>query len=91
MMLDCGEFLDITQIQQWQTAALAQLVGITEDLNIDVSALQKIDTAGIQALVAVVQYVEARGHNVVWSELSPAFINAATILGLQNTLRMKPE
>lgn len=90
-MLNCGELLDITQIQQWHSSALQQLDGISEDLNIDVSSLQKIDTAGIQVLASVVKYVEAQGHNVVWSELSPAFINAATILGLQNILRMVPE
>ena len=89
-MLDCDEILDITQIQQWHKAALQQLDDVTDELKIHVSSLQKIDTAGIQALLSVVNYMKAKGGRVIWSELSPAFINAATILGLTESLRMTP-
>ncbi len=89
-MLDCNEILDITRIQQWYDAALHQLGEVADDIHIHVSALQKIDTAGIQVLLVIVRHVEARGKKVIWSELSPAFINAATMLGLHVTLGMKP-
>ena len=90
-MLDCGEILDIAHIQQWHANAISQLDAMDGDVTINVSALQKIDTAGIQALAAVVKHVEARGDNITWSELSPAFINAATLLGSQEELRMRPQ
>ena len=89
-MLDCDEILDITRIQQWHDAAVQQIGNVADELNIQVSSLQKIDTAGIQALLSVVKYVEAKGGRVIWSELSPAFINAATMLGLAGSLRMTP-
>ena len=89
-MLDCGEILDITQIKQWHEEATSKLGDVQADVNIDVSALQKIDTAGIQELTAIVRHIESRGKQVIWSELSPAFINAATMLGLHATLGMKP-
>ena len=88
-MLDCGEILDIAQVTQWRESALQQLADVSDDVTIDVSSLQKIDTAGIQLLTAIVQHVESRGKKVIWSELSPAFINAATLLGLQDTLGME--
>ena len=88
-MLDCGEILDIARVTQWHASALQQLADFSDDVNIDVSSLQKIDTAGIQLLTAIVKYVESRGKKVNWSELSPAFINAATLLGLQDSLGMK--
>ena len=90
MKLDCGEILDITQIQQWHVAAKQQLADVTDELNIDVSSLQKIDTAGIQVLVSIVKHLEAKGLRVSWSDLSPAIINAATLLGLTGSLRMVP-
>lgn len=90
VMLDCDEILDITRIQEWHAAAVEQVGDLADDLNIQVSSLQKIDTAGIQALLSVVKYVEAKGGRVIWSELSPAFINAATLLGLAGSLRITP-
>jgi len=88
-MLDCGEILDIAQVTQWHASAMQQLANINGDITIDVSSLQKIDTAGIQLLTSIVRHVESRGNKVIWSELSPAFINAATLLGLHDTLGMK--
>lgn len=90
-MLDCGEIMDISQIKQWYDTTLPQLDDVQNDVLIDVSSLQKIDTTGIQLLTAVVRYVENKGKKVIWSELSPAFINAATMLGLQNVLGMTPQ
>lgn len=89
-MLHCEEILDISRVQSWHADALRALQNPAQEIDIDVSALQKIDTAGIQALLSVVKYVEAKGGRVKWSELSPAFINAAAILGLANDLRMSP-
>lgn len=91
MMLDCGDILDIAHIQQWYNSARQQLEGGTVDVTVNVSSLQKIDTAGIQTLVSIVKYVETQGNKVIWSELSPAFTHAATLLGLQNALRITPE
>jgi anti-anti-sigma regulatory factor len=87
-MLDCGDILDITQIKDWHANAVKVLTTETDDVTIDVSSLQKIDTCGIQVLLAIVMYVKSRGKQVIWSELSPAFINSASVLGLQHKLGM---
>src|SRR5579871_921325 len=51
-------------------------------IDIDGSAVERIDTAGVQLLAAVVR----AGASLNWRAASPALVHAATILGLASWL-----
>ena len=60
-------------------------------VTVDVSALQRIDTAGLQLLAAFVRDRREAGRAVEWHGQAPALQAAAGILGLNNMLELARE
>jgi len=72
-------------------SALASRVAETGAVTLDVSALQRIDTAGLQLLAAFVRDRRAAGRAVAWGGRASALETAAHLLGLHHMLELPGE
>ncbi len=62
---------------------LNSLLELKQDITIDASAVEMLDTAILQLLLAFVNKIKAQNRVVVWSKPSEEMINRATTLNLQ--------
>ena len=62
-----------------------------QPVTLDVSALQRSDTAGLQLLAAFVRDRRTAGHAVVWRGRASALETAAGLLGLHDMLELPQE
>jgi anti-anti-sigma regulatory factor len=69
-------------------AELAKLLDDSGVVTLDVSAVQRIDTAGLQVLATFVRERESHGRQVEWRGTAPALAAAAKLLGLGSFLRL---
>ena len=60
-------------------------------LTVDVSALERIDTAGLQLLAAFVRDRRVAGRALAWRGRAPALEAAAALLGLHGMLELTGE
>lgn len=60
-------------------------------VRMDVSALERIDTAGLQLLAAFVRDRRTAGRTVEWHGCTPALESAAGLLGLHDMLELPGE
>jgi ABC-type transporter Mla MlaB component len=69
-------------------AGLAKLLNESGIVTLDVSAVQRIDTAGLQVIAAFVRERERQGRQVEWRGSAPALTAAAKLLGLSSFLKL---
>jgi ABC-type transporter Mla MlaB component len=69
-------------------AELARRLGESGTVGVDMTALQRIDTAGLQLLAAFVRDRRAAGRTVTWRGQAPALAAAAGLLGLESMLEL---
>jgi ABC-type transporter Mla MlaB component len=67
---------------------LAGLVGEPQAVTLDISALQRIDTAGMQVITAFVRERTGHGRPVEWQGTAPVLATAARLLGLTSLLKL---
>jgi phospholipid transport system transporter-binding protein len=67
---------------------LAKLLNEPGTVTLDISAVQRIDTAGLQVIAAFVRERESHGRQVLWRGEAPAMSNAARLLGLGELLKL---
>ena len=83
--IDCGAVLDIAVVALWweQTRATLQTASA---IQLKADELQRIDAAGLQALLVL--FIAARKHEVPiqWSGPSDVLQHAATLTGLNKHL-----
>lgn len=72
-------------------AQLAGRLHEQEAVTVDVSALQRIDTAGLQLLAAFVRDRRTAGRAVEWRGSAAALDSAASLLGLNDMLERAGE
>jgi len=72
-------------------AELARRVAASEPIIVDVSALRRIDTAGLQLLAAFVRDRRTGGRIVQWRGQAAALELAAGLLGLKDMLELAGE
>jgi ABC-type transporter Mla MlaB component len=66
-----------------------QLAGLLDEplpVTLDVTALQRIDTAGLQVITAFVRERAGNGRPVEWQGTAPVLTTAAQLLGLTSLL-----
>jgi ABC-type transporter Mla MlaB component len=68
--------------------SLASLLDEPQPITLDITALQRIDTAGLQVLTAFIRERTAHGRTVEWRGISPALRSAAHLLGLTSLLEL---
>jgi ABC-type transporter Mla MlaB component len=67
---------------------LAALLEEPQPVTLDVAALQRIDTAGLQVLAAFVRERADNGRAVEWQGTVPVLTTAAQLLGLTSVLKL---
>jgi ABC-type transporter Mla MlaB component len=67
---------------------LAKLLEESGIVTLDVSAVQRIDTAGLQVIATFIREREAHGRQVQWRGHAPALSAAANLLGLAALLKL---
>jgi ABC-type transporter Mla MlaB component len=67
---------------------LASLLVEPQAVTLDVTALQRIDTAGLQVIIAFVRERADHGRPVEWHGTAPVLATAAHLLGLTSLLRL---
>jgi len=72
-------------------SALGRRLQQSEPVTLDVSALQRIDTAGLQLLAAFVRDRRTAGRAVAWRGRASALETAAVLLGLHAMLELPGE
>ncbi len=56
------------------------------DVIVDGSAVERIDTAGLQMLLSFAKYQATRGKPVLWTAASPELLRCSQLLGLAGLL-----
>ncbi|HEV7442896.1 MAG TPA: STAS domain-containing protein [Steroidobacteraceae bacterium] len=67
---------------------LAGLLQEPQAVTLDVTALQRIDTAGLQVITAFVRERAGHGRPVEWQGTAPVLATAARLLGLTSLLKL---
>ncbi|MDB6100724.1 MAG: anti-anti-sigma factor [Gammaproteobacteria bacterium] len=67
---------------------LAGLLDEPQAVTLDITALQRIDTAGIQVITAFVRERAGHGRPVEWQGTAPVLATAARLLGLTSLLKL---
>ena len=83
--IECGAILDISAVAQWCEQVKPALQA-NMPIQLKASQLQRIDTAGLQALLALIMSSKQRDIPVSWEEPSPALLQAASVVGLSDAL-----
>jgi ABC-type transporter Mla MlaB component len=66
--------------------SLAALLDEPLPVTLDITTLQRIDTAGLQVITAFVRERAGHGRTVEWQGTAPALTTAAQLLGLTSLL-----
>ena len=69
-------------------SGLAKLLEEAQTVAVDISAVQRIDTAGLQVLTAFVLDRMVQDRDVEWVGHAPAMTAAAALLGLNSILKL---
>lgn len=67
---------------------LAGLLDEPQTVTLDITALQRIDTAGMQVITAFVRERAGHGRPVEWQGTAPVLAAAARLLGLTSLLKL---
>ncbi len=67
---------------------LAKLLDNPEAVVLDITAVQRIDTAGLQVISAFVRERASQGRTVEWQGVAPVFSSAVRLLGLDSLLKV---
>lgn len=87
MDIDCGGVLDISMVAQWWQQAQSALE-TSGPITLKANELQRVDAAGVQAILAFLLAAQKRDIPVQWDNPSPALYQAATLTGLNEQLRL---
>lgn len=84
-VVDCGDSLDIRVVEEIKTG-LIHALETGKAITLKSEAVERIDTAGLQLLCALVNDAKAKDLVVQWESPSQTIIEAAQLTGLTNTL-----
>lgn len=82
------EHLTIIEIAEWKEQIKSTLDNVTH-LEIDVSPLKRVDTSGLQLLLAIKLAVEEQGGAIQWKGESDSLGQGAYWLGMSSLLGIK--
>ena len=89
---DSGEFAVAAECTVADAGSLkSSLAKLLEDpgvVTLDISAVQRIDTAGLQVITTFIRERESHGRQVEWRGSAPALAAAAKLLGLSSLLKL---
>ena len=85
LVVECGEMLDISRVSEFY-AELKMVIEEEKPVELDGSKVERIDTAGLQLLVAFCQQLKTENRGMRWHEPSEALKRSAQLLGLMDEL-----
>lgn len=80
--------LTITQVDEYQ-AQILPLIDDHDVITIDDSELTRIDTIGVQFILAVVTYIIAQGKEIKWQSSSNVLKESIQQLGITDALLLQ--
>jgi ABC-type transporter Mla MlaB component len=80
--------LTIAQVDEYKVSILSEIDEL-EVIELDDSDLQRIDTIGVQFILAVVTYIHAQGKQLDWNSSSIAFKDSLSQLGITDDIVMQ--
>lgn len=86
-----ARLLEISAVADWVDELKGALDSGAQTVHLDMEAVEKIDTACLQALAAFVLNAREKHMNLVWQATSDAFRTAAEDLGLDKVLGIANE
>jgi|LWDU01.1.fsa_nt_gi anti-anti-sigma regulatory factor len=69
-------------------AELETAIAADEGIVLDASAVETVDSAALQLLVALVQYAALKKCDIEWREPASAFLEAVKLMGLNGALHV---
>ncbi|MGH1438801.1 MAG: STAS domain-containing protein [Cellvibrionaceae bacterium] len=84
----CGEALTISNVADLHTKLTSALES-SSNIELDVHEVEKVDTAGLQLLVALHNELEKSDGNLTWKAPSEAFTEAVAVTGMTPYLTLK--
>lgn len=87
-VIDCGDALGIADVGDLY-ATLLTMLAEGKIVDLDVSAIERIDAASMQMLYAFYQEMAARGHQMQWDKASSVFRQSAALLGLAQPMNIE--
>jgi ABC-type transporter Mla MlaB component len=69
-------------------SGLAKLLEDSNAVTLDIGAVQRVDTAGLQVIATFIRERESQGRQVQWRGNAPALAAAAKLLGLSSILKL---
>ena len=80
-VVDCGSSLTVATAAEMHHKLEAALKD-SSNLHLNAQAVEKVDTAGLQLIVALYKEIDKLGGKVVWQEPSAVLRQASQTLGL---------
>ena len=87
-MIKFPDELTIALVDECKTAFLAQ-IDKEAAIELDDSDLQRIDTIGVQFIIAVVTYIHAQGKELKWTSKSTILKDSLSQLGVNDEIVMQ--
>ena len=88
--IDCGESLTIADVGKLYAELLLPLVE-GKQVSLDVSKIERIDTAAIQLLYAFCKEVRIQGYSVKWNQPSQTFCECVRLSGLAEQINIEDD
>lgn len=85
--LELASVCTLREAAELKSQLMAQ-VGQPGDVEINAGHVGKIDTAGLQLLLAFVRQMDADGRGLAWTQTNPELYRAAAQLGLVEALKL---
>lgn len=85
--IDCGESLTIAEVGSVYADLLVPLAE-GKAVKLNVSKLERIDTAGVQLIYSLYKEAQTQGHTVEWDQPSEAFCQSVGLLGLAQQMNI---
>lgn len=87
--IDCQDTLDISAVSAWWQDATQALNPQTQSpVCLSASSVQRIDAAGLQALLMLFKSAKKLQIEICWKDPSEALRHAAKLSGLEQALRL---
>lgn len=87
-MIKLPSELTIAQVDSYQPQIISQINDYTV-ITIDDSELTRIDTIGVQFILAVVTYIIAQGKEIKWQSSSSILRESINQLGINDAILMQ--
>ena len=87
-MIKLPSDLTIALVNEFQ-AQIIPLIEQDDVITIDDSELARIDTIGVQCVLAIVTYIIAQGKNIVWESKSTILRDSIKQLGISDAILLQ--